>query len=594
MTERRWIYQPIDPNGGAGGAAYHQIFNGSGFEAAELLAREAVQNSVDASTPEGNGARISFRKVALTGDAKADFHAAAGLDDLVERVDELGLPEDNVLREPEAPLYVLYAEDSETKGLSGDPTKPSSDLRKLLMEIGGSLKTDADENSGGSYGFGKAVWSASSRIATIFAYSRTTDADGQPLSVLMGCSYHRSHEFDGKATSGRGFFARAMPLEKGPDRYDPYTGEEADDMAERLGMEREEGHVGTTIAILDCTMEMSDLRKGIEKWWWPRMLRDGFRVELHDMGAGKEVPRPKKRKDIMPYWAAMEVVLGKSPERSGHASSKKLNTIGGRLLGTMGLVIADAEVEEDREEESVDEVNSIAMVRSPGMVVWHHSRNRFGLPPVAAVFVADEGVDGLLRSSEPPEHNQWDPKAGRLTEEDDNQIVRSILNNTWRTFRTFQKNAQPKDRSETGRIGEAERLLGKILGPSTRRPPPGPTKEETPISLVPKVMVGQDGDGLVARGTVTIAVKEDAEPQDLSVSFELRAVDESGGIKDAIVLRVIDRKDFTWNGRTLTGCLSLAPGENISLSVESDRYANDWTVNFQPIVRPTKASEEVG
>jgi hypothetical protein len=68
--------------------------------------------------------------------------------------------------------------------LRGDPTQPSSNLRKLLMDLGGSGKAQDRTGSGGSYGFGKAVYSSNSRVGTVFAFSRTSDAEGAPLSVL--------------------------------------------------------------------------------------------------------------------------------------------------------------------------------------------------------------------------------------------------------------------------------------------------------------------------------------------------------------------------------------------------------------------------
>ena len=48
MKTRNWYYEEEPVNGGAGGEVFRSIFNGSGVEAAERLAREALQNSVDA------------------------------------------------------------------------------------------------------------------------------------------------------------------------------------------------------------------------------------------------------------------------------------------------------------------------------------------------------------------------------------------------------------------------------------------------------------------------------------------------------------------------------------------------------------------
>ena len=114
------------------------------------------------------------------------FWNAAGLSALAKRVGVLGLHQANALAERPEKLRVLQVVDSGTTGLSGDPTSPSSKMRKLLMEIGGSQKIAEGGASGGSYGFGKAVYSASSRIAVVFVYSRTLDPQGEPSVPIDG------------------------------------------------------------------------------------------------------------------------------------------------------------------------------------------------------------------------------------------------------------------------------------------------------------------------------------------------------------------------------------------------------------------------
>ena len=101
-----------------------------------------------------------------------------------------------------------------------------------------------------------------------------------------------------------------------------------------------------------------------------------------------------------------------------------------------------------------------------------------------------------------------------------------------------------------------------------------------------------DGDDLIAKGTVDIALKQDASAQDVKVALELRVLDEGGGMKDAIPLRVLGRKEFSWNGKTTGARISLSPGERISLQIESDRYPADWKMTFKPTVVPARPLEE--
>lgn len=61
-----WHYEEEPVNGGAGGEVFRSIFNGSGLDAASRLAREAIQNSVDATRP-GEKPRITLEMKAYAG-----------------------------------------------------------------------------------------------------------------------------------------------------------------------------------------------------------------------------------------------------------------------------------------------------------------------------------------------------------------------------------------------------------------------------------------------------------------------------------------------------------------------------------------------
>ncbi len=67
-----WIFQESDPMGGAAGEAYANTLKSPGMQPEHVLAREAIQNSVDAGL-EGEKVRVVFRHKLLTGSAKAEF-----------------------------------------------------------------------------------------------------------------------------------------------------------------------------------------------------------------------------------------------------------------------------------------------------------------------------------------------------------------------------------------------------------------------------------------------------------------------------------------------------------------------------------------
>jgi hypothetical protein len=126
-----WVYEPTPLNGGAPGDAYKSTFNGAGKKPAAVLAREALQNSVDAASDPNATVRVEFRFKALSGDAKIKFEEAWGLEEMRDRAELLGVPKGSILHDPTADLTLLYINDFETTGLAGDPTETSSKLRKL-------------------------------------------------------------------------------------------------------------------------------------------------------------------------------------------------------------------------------------------------------------------------------------------------------------------------------------------------------------------------------------------------------------------------------------------------------------------------------
>lgn len=220
MTKPVWSFQPMPEMGGATGEAYTNPLLGTGMEPAAVLAREALQNSVDAQV-KGEKVSVHLRRVTLVGKAKSAFVAEMGLyEALVPRRKSLKLPREtcvDTLSDTKVPLNLLFIEDYGTCGLHGPPSRSKSHFFRLLLSLGDGAKAHEAEGSGGSYGFGKSVYSSNSRIHSIVAYSVFDPAlSGTPENNharLMGCGYFNAHDFDGKDFSGRAWFGQ--PKENG-------------------------------------------------------------------------------------------------------------------------------------------------------------------------------------------------------------------------------------------------------------------------------------------------------------------------------------------------------------------------------------------
>lgn len=120
-----WIFEKSGPMGGAAGEAYANTLKSPGMPPAHVLAREAIQNSVDAANGAAKVA-MRFRAVALESSAKHIFVEAAGLPDIAERASALQLGPNSLstLNKAQTPLPLLFVEDYNTEGPTGSPNEP--------------------------------------------------------------------------------------------------------------------------------------------------------------------------------------------------------------------------------------------------------------------------------------------------------------------------------------------------------------------------------------------------------------------------------------------------------------------------------------
>ena len=173
---------------------------------ADAIVREAVQNSLDARRGSSK-VHVRFR-IATDDHALPADRAQPYLDRLLDH-----LPA--ALPRPEGAMPFLLVEDSGTRGLIGDPGEdpeldpsidrgagPRNDFYYFWRNVGRSGKGELDR---GRWGLGKAVFSVSSRIHTIFGLTHRAN-DGRRL--LLGQSVLKTHVLDGRRYAPYGFFAR--------------------------------------------------------------------------------------------------------------------------------------------------------------------------------------------------------------------------------------------------------------------------------------------------------------------------------------------------------------------------------------------------
>lgn len=371
MTNQKWVFQKTPRMGGATGEAFVNTLQATGMSPDAVLAREAIQNSCDAAiNATKEKVRVVFRRLLLTGLEKKGFVERAGLaSSIAQRGDALELQTGNclaALNDLDAPLPLLYVEDYATHGLYGSPHEDTSHFFRLLLSLGDGSKARGGKESGGSYGFGKSVYSANSRIHTIFAYSvfdPKLSEDGAHAR-LMGCSYFNSHRFDGVSYSGRAW----LGLPEGED-VAPMANERAHEYAGQLGfIQRNNTQTGTSILIVDCSVDTDDFRKSIEEWWWPRLVEDGLDVEIYEQEKRVPPPRPRQRNDLKPFIECYDLATKRvSVAQPKSQKTGELNRIHNTSLGSYGYSILPAEALND--EQVQEKTGRVALIRSPRMVV---------------------------------------------------------------------------------------------------------------------------------------------------------------------------------------------------------------------------------
>lgn len=593
-AESGWVFHRSDPMGGAAGEAYANTLSSPGMRPEHVLAREAIQNSVDAATTDARKVHVRFLARQLSGKAKSEFADAARLSQVADRAGVLELPQPHCLDslgERDKPISLLYVEDFGCEGLSGNPHDKTSNFYRLLLSLGDRTKARTSKGSGGSYGFGKSVYSSSSMIQTIFAYTRFKPAAGSAVSRLFGCGYYASHNFAGDSFSGRAWLGASETRDAdGRVVVDPFEGEAADGMAQRLGFQlRDDSQTGTSILIVDASIDMNEVARGVEDWWWPRLVTNDLDIEIVGADGTSIPPRPMQRPDLRPFIASFNVAMGATPPVKGEQKQQRLNRLEANEIGVCGFSIVKAN---DAGEPVVGELrrNSVAMIRNPKMVVSYMPCGN-GMPHVVGAFIASDAADDFLKKSEPPAHDKWDPDSQNLrdTESTGREMVIAVLGRVRAHLRKFQAEAAPPPPPKQKRLSYLERALGAYFKPQGKGPRGGAEGGASPLHLEfqhqPHAVPTHDGR-LALEGQFSVRLDDKATDEQvrLKLTLDCPILEDDGREGDSLAVTVsaqdVDLEAV--QNEESSYFFTLQKGAKPKFSVRSDPYERTWTVRFRP------------
>ena len=317
-----WVFERVNPMGGARATAWRDPLEGSDLPSEARIAREAIQNSVDATLPNKKTDVLVWDR-ALSAQEIHDFSAILRLDSVdspIRRLASLGLKEGNSFERigPDGgEIRVTIIEDRNTCGLGFDETDGKDRFRELCLFLGQETTT-VDPDRGGSYGFGKTVYQASSDCRTFFVYSvfKPKPETRGSHARLFGCSSFNGHTLEQDAQyTGRAWFGLPETTDAGQETCNPIVDEAAHDLAQRLGFtKRGSTEFGTSIMIVGSEIDMSKLREAVEDYWWPRIISDQLSVDLWE-GNDQVLrdPEPLQRPELAPYIRCYELVENDLP-----------------------------------------------------------------------------------------------------------------------------------------------------------------------------------------------------------------------------------------------------------------------------------------
>lgn len=392
--------------------AMMQNFKASPYKA---LVREAVQNSLDAVLDSSKPVRVEFSFNNLS---SRNFNNFFTLQDHIQECKNYfhWQPKavqlyDSMINYFKTKLvgkgigYIKIA-DYNTKGMDYEPGSSSSKFYAFARAAGVSSKID--QESGGSFGFGKSAYFQLSPIGTIFISTLTN----QGQNVFEGVSWLCSHNFDGQKVSSVGY-------------YDNNNGNPVDER-EKIPTRFQREESGTNFYIMgfresdeaEATDDM--IKEALRSFWYAIYCK---RLEI--TVAGKSINASNLESFLSQYFeedidnTAKQGYYNPRPyfhavKRCDTDSSARCFTEKLPVLGECSLYLIKVNCPKDK----------IIYMRKPLMHVYgKRTQTSYG---VFGLFVCtNTHGDEILRSLENPAHDEW--KASNWRDDEGHIIEKGTL-----------------------------------------------------------------------------------------------------------------------------------------------------------------------
>ncbi len=534
LPQPAWLFVEENPNERIRATARRHVLEGSRLDTTSRVAREAIQNSVDATLPDQK-TDVVVLNVTLLPDEALAFRELLGFDaddSPVARLRQLGLASPNALtrlKDGER-VAVTVVEDRNTCGLGYDARDRTDRFEELCLSLGQD-RTNVASGRGGSYGLGKAVYEEASNCNMFVVYSifEPSHDTGGHHARLFACATFDGHTWEGRKCTGRALFGIHEAREAGQPECKPIVDDMAHEIAERIGFTRAPEDLGTSIMIVGSSIDLDQFRDAVERWWWPRLLSNKLTVDLWADGQQLPAPDPRGVARLDEYVRCYTMIEHGVPPEGPLETRQKLRRFNGLRPGTLalkGLAPDQPTPDDDSPDESLD--NTIALIRSgPLMVVEYLKISGGGDKKSVGVFVGHDDADEALHLSEPPSHDTWNPNSQRLRDAypDDTEkrglyqdLVRRIVRRVKKHAKKFLKELNPvPEPPAAGGSRRLQHILARAM--ATReldRPSPSPPPVADPFEM--RIQEGRENAGLSSVATVRVRVtlRDDAAAEAVS------------------------------------------------------------------------------
>jgi hypothetical protein len=404
----RWLFAPQEGGREDGpNDAMMQNFRSKPYNS---LVRESVQNSLDAVKDQLKPVSVEFKFGKLSSRNFPNFF------DLKQHIEECRdyfswnnnalsmytymsqFFSDNIHEE----IDYIRVSDSNTKGMEYTPGSSQSPFYAFARAAGVSSKID--QQSGGSFGFGKSAYFQLSTIGTVFISTLTAPTLTKRSTVAFeGVSWLCSHNHGGQKVSSVGYYDN--------NNGKPIVAE--DDIPARFSRK---GIPGTSFFIIgfdktDKAEAIKDMVEETLRSFWLAIYRNKLVVTIEDIVIDKDsleeniikyfpdendTTRNKGHYLPRPYFNAVA--------QAETSSNAKCFTEALPILGKCSLYLIKCRDAKDK----------ILYMRKPLMLVYSkRTQTSYG---VFGVFVCeDEKGDKILQSMENPAHDEWKPANWRNT-----------------------------------------------------------------------------------------------------------------------------------------------------------------------------------